>query len=55
MASEVLLPKQGNSVESCIILEWKKTEGDVVTSGEPIVEVDTDKATIDVESTADGV
>ena len=49
------MPKQGNSVESCIILEWKKKEGDAVTSGEPIVEVETDKATFDVESTADGV
>jgi len=55
MASEVLLPKQGNSVESCIILEWKKAEGDAVAAGEPIVEVETDKATFDVESTADGV
>lgn len=55
MASEVLLPKQGNTVESCIILEWKKAEGDVVAEGEPIVEVETDKATFDVESTADGV
>ncbi len=55
MASEVLLPKQGNTVESCIILEWKKAEGDVVAAGEPIVEVETDKATFDVESTVDGV
>jgi pyruvate dehydrogenase E2 component (dihydrolipoyllysine-residue acetyltransferase) len=55
MATEVLLPKQGNSVESCIILEWKKEEGDTVTTGEPIVEVETDKATFEVESTADGV
>lgn len=55
MASEVLLPKQGNSVESCIILEWKKAEGDAVAEGEPIVEVETDKATFDVESTAGGV
>ncbi len=55
MASEVLLPKQGNTVESCIILEWKKAEGDAVAVGEPIVEVETDKATFDVESTADGV
>ncbi|MCK4514227.1 MAG: 2-oxo acid dehydrogenase subunit E2 [Spirochaetaceae bacterium] len=55
MASEVLLPKQGNTVESCIILEWKKAEGDAVAAGEPIVEVETDKATFDVESTADGV
>jgi len=55
MASEVLLPKQGNSVESCIIVEWKKKEGDPVSSGEPILEVETDKATMEVESTADGV
>lgn len=55
MATKVLLPKQGNSVESCIILEWKKKEGDAVSIGEPIVEVETDKATMDVESTAEGV
>lgn len=55
MATEIVLPRQGNSVESCIILEWKKAEGDPVTTGEPIVEVETDKATFDVESTADGV
>jgi pyruvate dehydrogenase E2 component (dihydrolipoamide acetyltransferase) len=55
MATEILLPKQGNSVESCIILEWKKNEGDPVASGEPILEVETDKATMEVESTADGV
>ncbi|MEE8441305.1 MAG: dihydrolipoamide acetyltransferase family protein [Spirochaetia bacterium] len=55
MATEVLLPKQGNSVESCIIIEWKKAEGEVVAEGEPLVEVETDKATFDVESTADGV
>ena len=55
MAQEVLLPKQGNSVESCIIVEWRKAEGDTVARGEPLVEVETDKATMEVESTADGV
>lgn len=55
MATEVLLPKQGNTVESCIIIEWKKTEGDPVKAGDPLVEVETDKATLDVEATADGV
>ena len=55
MAETVLLPRQGNSVESCIILEWKKKEGERVSTGEAICEVETDKATFEVESTGDGV
>ncbi|MFW5685885.1 MAG: dihydrolipoamide acetyltransferase family protein [Spirochaetota bacterium] len=55
MASEVLLPKQGNSVESCIIVEWKADEGSEVSKGDILMEVETDKATMEVESTADGV
>lgn len=55
MATEILMPRQGQSVESCIIVEWKKQEGDRVTTGEPICEVETDKATFEVESPADGV
>ena len=55
MATEVLLPKQGNTVESCIIIEWKKAVGDAVKTGEAIAEVETDKATLDVEANADGV
>jgi pyruvate dehydrogenase E2 component (dihydrolipoamide acetyltransferase) len=55
MAETVLLPRQGNTVESCIILEWKKEEGDDVSEGEVICEVETDKATFEVESSASGV
>ncbi|TVQ26510.1 MAG: 2-oxo acid dehydrogenase subunit E2, partial [Spirochaetaceae bacterium] len=51
----MLLPKQGNSVESCIITSWKVAPGDAVKTGDPIVEVETDKTTMEVESTADGV
>lgn len=54
MAQEVIMPRQGQSVESCIILDWKKQEGERVTEGEPIVEVETDKATFEVEATASG-
>ncbi len=54
MAAQVLMPKQGNSVESCIILDWKKAEGDTIAEGEILCEVETDKATIEVESTAEG-
>ena len=54
MATEVLLPRQGQSVESCIIIEWKVAEGDVVAEGQAICEVETDKATFEVEATASG-
>ena len=54
MASHILMPRQGNTVESCIILEWKKREGDSVTSGEVLCEVETDKASFEVESELNG-
>ena len=54
MATEVLMPRQGQSVESCIIIEWKVNEGDVVTEGQALCEVETDKATFEVEATAAG-
>ena len=54
MASEILMPRQGQSVESCIIIEWKKQEGDPISEGDILCEVETDKATFEVESTATG-
>jgi pyruvate dehydrogenase E2 component (dihydrolipoamide acetyltransferase) len=48
------MPRQGQSVESCIIIEWKVNEGDVVTEGQALCEVETDKATFEVEATASG-
>ena len=55
MATEILMPRQGQSVESCIIVEWKKKEGDAVKVGDIIATVETDKANFDVECTAEGV
>ncbi|MHC5068788.1 MAG: dihydrolipoamide acetyltransferase family protein [Planctomycetota bacterium] len=54
MATAVILPKQGNSVESCIIQSWLKQPGDAVKAGEAICEVETDKATVEVEAPCDG-
>ena len=54
MATEVVMPRQGNTVESCVILAWKKREGDKVKAGETICEVETDKATFEIEAPADG-
>lgn len=36
MAVEVIMPRQGQSVESCLILEWKKSEGERVEAGDPL-------------------
>ena len=55
MAVPVLMPRQGITVESCIILEWKKDKGDTVTAGEVICVVETDKASFEVESPGDGI
>jgi len=48
------MPKQGQSVESCIIVGWKKHVGDPVKAGDILCEVETDKATFEVESPAAG-
>jgi len=55
MATPVLMPKQGQSVESCIITEWKKKKGDTVKKGDILYSYETDKASFEVEAEADGV
>jgi pyruvate dehydrogenase E2 component (dihydrolipoamide acetyltransferase) len=54
MAQQIILPRQGQSVETCLILDWRKKEGEEVREGEVLVEVETDKAAFEVESTAAG-
>jgi len=55
MAVVVILPKQGQSVESCIITEIKKKKGDTVKKGDVLFAYETDKASFEEESPADGV
>jgi len=50
----VIMPKQGQSVETCIITKWFKKKGDTVTTGDILFSYETDKAAFDVESPADG-
>ena len=54
MPTPIIMPKMGNSVESCIIVGWKKAVGDVIAEGDALCEVETDKAVMEVESTAAG-
>jgi len=54
MATPILMPRQGQSVESCIIVEWKVKPGDAVKTGDIVASIETDKAVFDVESPIDG-
>jgi pyruvate dehydrogenase E2 component (dihydrolipoamide acetyltransferase) len=55
MASEVKLPRLGQGMEAGTITKWLKSEGESVSKGEPLYEIDTDKVTQEVESDFDGV
>ena len=55
MANEVKLPRLGQGMEAGTVNKWLKSEGDTVSKGEPLFEVDTDKVTQEVESDFDGV
>ena len=55
MASEVILPRLGQGMESGTIVRWLKSEGEPVAKGEPLFELDTDKVTQEVEAEAAGV
>jgi pyruvate dehydrogenase E2 component (dihydrolipoamide acetyltransferase) len=54
MAHILILPRQGNTVESCIITDWKVKQGDVVTAETAVCEVETDKATFEIPAGASG-
>jgi pyruvate/2-oxoglutarate dehydrogenase complex dihydrolipoamide acyltransferase (E2) component len=55
MAVNVIMPQAGQDLETGIVRQWLKAEGDTVAKGEPIVSVETEKVTLDVEAPAAGV
>jgi pyruvate dehydrogenase E2 component (dihydrolipoamide acetyltransferase) len=55
MATEVILPRLGQGMETGTIVRWLKSEGEAVEKGEPLFELDTDKVTQEVEAEASGV
>jgi pyruvate dehydrogenase E2 component (dihydrolipoamide acetyltransferase) len=54
MASPILMPKQGNTVEECVLTAWLKQVGDAVAVGDIVAEIETDKASFEVEASAAG-
>src|SRR5262245_36456783 len=54
MAKPVEMPQLGNTVEECLLTKWLKQEGDVVSAGDMIAEIETDKTTFEVTAPIDG-
>src|SRR6267143_1339795 len=55
MATQVVMPKLSPTMEEGQLSRWLKKEGDKVSMGEPLAEVDTDKATMEMQALGNGV
>lgn len=55
MAKDVVMPALGMAQETGTLIQWLKAPGDSVDKGEPLMEVETDKATVEIEAPASGV
>ena len=55
MINKVLMPKLEQTQDEGTVAKWHKQEGDTVNKGEVLLEVETDKAVVEVESAYDGV
>jgi pyruvate dehydrogenase E2 component (dihydrolipoamide acetyltransferase) len=55
MAFSVVMPALEMAQETGKLIAWRKQEGDLVVKGEPLLEIETDKAVVEVEAPADGI
>ena len=55
MPTNVDIPALGESVREAVLIKWHKSDGDSVSKDEPLCELETDKANVDVPSPAAGV
>src|SRR6059058_3841003 len=54
MPADVIMPMLGMAQETGKVLRWLKQDGESVRKGEPLLEVETDKVTVEIEAPADG-
>jgi len=55
VAIRVVMPQAGQDLETGVVRQWLKAVGDAVAKGEPLVEIETEKINLAVESPAEGV
>jgi len=54
MPTDVIMPALGMAQETGKVMRWLKADGEAVAKGEPLLEVETDKVTVEIEAPADG-
>src|SRR5579862_1452324 len=55
MAHSIVMPALEMAQETGKLLSWRKKEGDSIAKGEPLLDVETDKAVVEIEAPADGI
>ena len=55
MAEIIRMPKLSDTMTEGVVAEWHKKVGDIVENGELLAEIETDKATMELESYEDGI
>jgi pyruvate dehydrogenase E2 component (dihydrolipoamide acetyltransferase) len=55
MAHSIVMPALEMAQETGKLLSWRKKEGDAIAKGEPLLDIETDKAVVEIESPADGI
>ena len=55
MATTIVMPQMGYDMREGTVVKWRKQEGEAVTRGEVIAEIETDKATVEMEAYSTGV
>lgn len=55
MLKKILMPSGGQTTDEMLILKWNKNQGDVIKRGDILFEIETDKASMSVESFTDGI
>ena len=55
MAVAIRMPQPGQMTEECTVLAWYKREGDPVSRGDPLFEIETDKSNMEIEAFDEGV
>ena len=55
MAVEIIMPQLGLTMTTGTVIKWLKAEGDAVKETEPVLEIETEKLSYNVESPADGI
>ena len=55
MADSISMPKLGFDMREGVLVRWVKNEGENINKGDVLAEIETDKATVEVESSASGL